>query len=252
MRKLLLIALTVLGFNAFADHTVEAKIGRIFIPPTGYDSNDNIQVMLDGTLTNQCQQVAETDVRFDQSNNVFYIRQIARVRMTRECHLATLPRHLTLPGSFNKEISLGVLKAGEYKISYRDGTGWSSRTFSVAAARTEDTDDAIYAPVSNFFIPEMMDANQEVQIVLTGVIGSRCLSWKEVSVEYLDDIIVVKPKMELVGTNFCSLTPWPLEKIVALGKLKPGRYMVHVRTMNAQGLSRLFTITPNVTDNRGN
>jgi hypothetical protein len=252
MKILFVILISMMGINSYADHTVEAKVNRVFVAPTGFDSNDEVQVTLDGTLSNQCQQVAHTDIRFDKDNNTFYIRQIAKIRATNECHKEDLPRHLGLPGTFTKEISLGVLKAGDYKVSFRGEQGWSSRSFNVAPARVNDTDDEIYAPVSNFFVPEMMEEGQDVEVVLTGVIGSRCLGWKDIAVDRHDDIIVIKPKMEIVSTNFCSVTPWPLEKIVSLGKLKPGRYMVHVRAMNGQGQSRLFTITPNVLDNRGN
>lgn len=251
MKILFLILVSMMGINAYADHTVEAKVNHVFIAPTGYDSNDNVLVVLDGTLPNQCQQVIDTDIRFDEPNKTFYIRQIAKVRASRECHSENLPRHLGLPGTFSKEVSLGLLTPGEYKISFRGESGWHSRNFTITEAQTDDTDDEIYAPVSNFFVPEMIDERQEVQIVLTGVIGSRCLGWKDVAIDRFDDIIVIKPKMQIVSTKFCSLTPWPLEKIVNLGKIKPGRYMVHVRSMNGQGQSRLFTVTPDLTDTRG-
>lgn len=251
MKKIILVVLAALSFRAMADHTVEAKIDRVFIPPTGYDTNDTVQVMLDGSLSNQCQQVTDTDVRFDAENKVFYIRQIAKVRSLRECHQTPLPRHLGLPGYFSKEISLGILNAGKYKIEFRGDGGWSSRSFSVSEAQTETTDDEIYAPVSNFFVPEMMEENNNVQIILTGVIGSRCLGWKDVEVENLGDIFVIKPKMQIVSTKFCSITPWPLEKIVSLGKIKAGRYMVHIRSVNGQSLSRMFSVVPSLTDVRG-
>ncbi|OQW49204.1 MAG: hypothetical protein A4S09_03815 [Proteobacteria bacterium SG_bin7] len=251
MKKILFFAVTMIALNSGADHTVETLVEKVFVPPTGFDSNDNVLVMLDGTLANQCQQVSDTDVRFDSENKVFYVRQMARVRSTKECHRSPLPRHLGLPGYFSKEISFGVLSPGEYRVEFRGSSGWSSRSFVVSETQTESTDDEIYAPVSNFFVPEMMDETESVQIVLTGVIGSRCLDWKSVEIERFNDIIVVKPKMQIVSTKFCSITPWPLEKIISLGKLKAGRYMVHVRSMNGQGLSRMFSILPDVTDVRG-
>lgn len=250
MKKILFLAITVIVLGAKADHTVETQIEKVFVPSVGYDSNDNVQVMLDGSLSNQCQQVSDTDVRFDSDNRVFYVRQMAKVRSLKECHLSPLPRHLGLPGHFSKEISLGILKAGEYRVEFRTKDGWTGRSFVVSETQVETTDDEIYAPVSNFFVPEMMDETENVQIVLTGVIGSRCLGWKDVEIEQQNDIIIIKPKMQIVSTNFCSITPWPLEKIISLGKLKAGRYMVHVRSMNGQGLSRMFTIIPDI-DVRG-
>lgn len=253
MKKVLLAAVILLSVNtqAVESHTVEAPIKKVFVPANGYDSNDNVQLMIDGLLPNQCQQVAEAVVKFDAANNFFYVTQLARIRPINECHVGNMPRHLGLPGYFSKEISLGVLKAGEYKIAYRDNGMTLARTFRVAPAQNVGTDDEIYAPVSNFFVPEMMDEKENVQIVLTGVIGSRCLGWKDINIEQQDDIIVIKPKMRIVSTNFCSLTPWPLEKVVSLGKLKPGRYMVHVRSMNGQGLSRVFSIVSKYPDNSG-
>ncbi len=250
MKKILFLALTMMALRANADHTVETQIEKVFVPSSGYDSNDNVQVMLDGSLANQCQQISDTDVRFDSDNRVFYVRQVAKVRSNKECHRSPLPRHLGLPGHFSKEISLGVLKAGEYRVEFRGTDGWTSRSFVVSETQVDSTDDEIYAPVSNFFVPEMMDETEDVRVVLTGVIGSRCLGWKDIEIERLNDIIVVKPKMQIVSTKFCSLAPWPLEKIVSLGKLKPGRYMVHVRSMNGLGLSRMFSIVPDI-DVRG-
>ncbi len=246
--KNVFIGITVLFCSqiAFATQMVEGHIERVFLPPSGYDSNDNVQVMIDGVLPNQCQQIAKTEITFDSANREFRIRQWAQIRPIADCQRRELPPYLGIPGRYTKEVSLGVLPAGEYKVSFQQNGIVMRRGFLVAAAQTSSTDDAIYAPVSDFFVPEMVKETESVQIVLTGVIGSRCLGWKNIEVDRFHDIMVIKPKMKFVSTNFCSDTPWALEKVVSLGRLKPGRYMIHVRSMNGQALSRIFSVIPDV------
>ncbi len=232
---------------ALADHRIELELDRVFIQPQGFDSNDNVQMTAVGILANQCQQLASSEVAYSESDKTFTIKQFAQVRKTAECHQNILPEHLRLSGQFYKDIELGVLNAGEYKIVYSSNGQQKIRTFVVQTARSQNTDDEIYAPVSDFFIPEMFYSSNNVRIALTGVLRSRCLEWKSVDIDRFEDVIVVRPKMKIVAEG-CAESAIPLEKVVSIGAFEPGRYLIHVRSMNGQGLSRVVTVIQRPSD----
>src|SRR5579885_1520061 len=59
MKKTLLslsFALVAMSSVSFAD-LVEVPVGHVFVPQTGYGSNNNVEVTLDGYLPNSCYQL---------------------------------------------------------------------------------------------------------------------------------------------------------------------------------------------------
>ena len=247
MKAILTLSLLFCCGLASADHgghKTEVNIDRVFVSPSGYDDNDHVQMVVDGLFPNQCYQLANTNFNVDEDKKIVSIGQMARLKGTSDCKKTPLPEYLNYPTRFSSEINLGVLASGEYTVIYKSQkTQKSERKFNVAKSKTESTDEAIYAPVSDAFIPEMIYETANAEIVLTGVLDSLCLQWKQVDIERFEDIIVVMPKMQLsADPTQCRQTPEPLEKIIALGAVKEGRYLLHVRSMSGKGINRMFSV----------
>lgn len=245
--KMILTTLLLITGTALADHSghkVEVSINQVYIAPTGYDDNDNIQLIIDGEFPSQCYQIANTSYSVDEDKKLILVRQIARLKDTTDCRRNPLPDHLKYPTRFSVEINLGVLVSGEYVVSFKSRVNQKGEVkFKIEKAKTESTDEFIYAPVSDVFIPEMIYETQNAEVILTGVLDSLCLYWKEIDIDRFANIIVVMPKMQMASApNQCRQSPEPLEKIVSLGEVKEGRYLLHVRSMSGKGINRMFSV----------
>ncbi|MDZ4660691.1 MAG: hypothetical protein SGJ18_03640 [Pseudomonadota bacterium] len=259
MNVILVMSVFLFGFlseSIYADNVgnkIEVSIEKVYVSPTGYDDNDNVQLIIDGMFPNQCYQIANTNFSIDEDKKSISIRQLARLKGTTDCQMNPLPEYLSYATRFSSEINLGYLMAGEYTVNYKSPSAQKmERKFKVEAAKSDSTDEAIYAPVSDAFIPEMIYETANAEIILTGVLESLCLQWKQVDIERFDDIIVVMPKMQLISTPAqCRQNPEPLEKIVSLGAVKEGRFLLHVRSMSGKGINRMFSVVKKPGDMSG-
>lgn len=256
MKRAAISLFIIIHFNySLADHEtinrIETKVDKIFVPPTGFDSNDNIQITVTGTLSNQCLQVADTEYLVNQTHKTITVKQFAQKKTFVECKKQTLPLQLQIPSQFTQVVNLGLLDSGSYKIIYNNNL---VRNFDVAQADTTNTDDEIYAPVSDIFIPEVIYETQNAEVALTGALPL-CLEWKDVDVTRFDDVIAVMPKVNLIPKVPCSSdnsSIVPLEKIVGLGPLNEGKYLIHVRSMNGSGINKIVRVikSPSPTSGR--
>ena len=250
MKKYLLSLLAVcLSSPALA--LVQIPISEVFIPG-GYDDNDNVEVVVDGVLPNACYQLAHTQVY--QSGNTFQLIQYAEVRTVADCkNQDSLPSKLDWPTSYSAVVNLGVLSAGRYDVAYAQSKtgGLELESLQVVTATTNEVDDKTYAPISRAFVPEVIYQTNNVQVVLSGVLGTLCLEVDQnIEIRRNDNVIVILPTLKERPGLECSRSSRPIEIVQSLGNLAPGRYLLHVRSTVGKAVNRTFTVIEPPTDPR--
>ncbi len=224
--------------------TIEVRNIEAFVPSRGYDSNDTVEVVVDGILPNSCWTLGETFVK-RLSAQKFLIRQYAHRKSIKLCTGmdAILPMAWRLEVPFNHIVRLGRLKVGMYEIQAGGEEAAPTKRLEVARAVTDSQDDLPYVPVSSMIAPEFVGAGELVKVTLSGRIGSKCLSIVEpITATRTGDVIVLTPTLELLGPECDEISPYTFERTVSLGRLPPGRYLVHARSANGQSFNRLVTV----------
>ncbi len=233
----------VLAYSA-PGTTIEVTANNAFIPPHGFDDNDTIEFVLDGKLPNACWVLGQSQVERGPGGGL-KVRQMAYRSPMKMCTSGDnlLPAAWKAPVQYMKEVKIGTLRAGDYSITYRSGWGTlMHREFSVSAAQLTTQDDFPYANVSNAYVPEEVPAESPITVTLTGLLTGGCTQLDgEPTVLPMGDVIVVLPKLKL-DAGGCAGPDRSFEAQVALGTLRPGRYLLHVRSTNGGAVNRVFTV----------
>jgi hypothetical protein len=203
---------------------------EVFVPDS-YDDNDDAVVVLDGELPNGCYELAETDVKRSPESGAFVITQYAR-RMPGACIQITIP--------FFKEVSLGILPAGEFKVISK---GVEPQLLTVAEAPDSGPDEVLYAPVETARI-ERGEDGQRFFAVIQGTLTTRCQKITEVQVLDKDRTIEVVPILERIDADLlCEQRDNPYSWMVELpSDMTEGRHLLHVRGDNGKSVNLVFTV----------
>lgn len=199
--------------------------------PNGFDDNDDVVVVLDGHLPNNCYKVSHTEVLKDPVTNQVNVIQYAR-KYPGLCMQALVP--------FFSEAFLGVLPVGEFKIA---SPGAALEKLKVDEATSAGPDEFLYAPVDSIKINY-----DEVSDVYSGILDGRftnsCMKIKEVVVADSGKTVEVLPKMELVQSpDGCVDTEVPFSWVVTLPKsMVKGRHLLHVRSLNGKAVNHMFSV----------
>lgn len=254
--KLLLGLAVLISAPVFATPQVsEVAIEEAFVAPKGYDTNDNVEIIIDGKLPNACFEIYKSNVDVDQKKFEITLQQLVKVKNITECQ-ANHQDHQNIPMwpiQYTNRLELGNLKAGTYKVNYNTGTTVTTKTFEVSATVSSGIDDFLYAPISNAFIPELIYSTDSAEVILTGILTNTCMNFNgEVEVQRMGNVFIVLPKMSLNTFTQCSPTQIPLQSIVSLGAIKKeGRYLVHVRSTTGRSVNKVFTVKSSPFDNVG-
>lgn len=222
---------------------IEVPVGRVFAPPQGYDDNDNIEVVIDGYLPNNCYRIDKTEI-LRVAENGFSVRQYAVVDREGICASSgNLPPSFSNIVPFTIEASLGQLKSGNYQVTFsRGGASAATRSFRVDRAASASVDSLPYAAVSNAYVGDIVRGDAGVQAMVSGVLTSSCSELnEEIIVRRIDDVVMVLPTVKTKPGMMCQFMLRPFERMVDLGKLEEGRYLVHVRSMNGKAVNRTFS-----------
>jgi hypothetical protein len=255
-----ILALLLLGApQAFAANPtateIEVVVQHVFVPSVGFDSNDEVEITIDGMIPNYCYMMGRSETSFDAQKKVFTLKQFAMPRNILQC-LEKDPTagndYLATPYAFARTLRIGQLSAGQYTIRHKNSdTSVAERKFKVDAASTEAIDDLPYAPVTSAFIPEIVEETSRGEVILTGVFDSTCVDLGEVTVQRLDDVFVILPKLKVSDEQNCVIEKRPLQKIVNIGELKEGQYLLHVRSQSGLAVNRTFSVIKKKHDRRG-
>jgi hypothetical protein len=254
MKFLVLIITMALTLNVLAAPKIsEVNIEEVFVAPVGYDSNDNVEIIVDGKLPNACYELYKTDTEIKGFN--IYVKQYIKIKQISECRPENQSQHTTplWPVQYTNRIEIGELVKGKYSIIYNTNFSQKMKTFVVSKSVSSSIDDDLYAPVSNAFIPELIYSTSNAQVILTGIMTNTCMSFQgDVKVIRHDNVFIILPKMSVHRNRVCTSTMEPLQHIVSLGEVqKEGRYLIHVRSTTGRSVNKLFSVKTSPFDPTG-
>jgi hypothetical protein len=237
MKKSLFLSFAVLAaFSAHAatPETVPAPISHVYVP-TGFDDNDDAEIVVSGYLPNLCYKSAKAQARVTGRT----------IRVTVTAYrdpLVTICPQMVVP--YLATASVGVLPRGSYRVVTNDNT--VSR-LNVAEAAGTAIDDHVYANVE--FVQRRFGNRR---ILLKGYNPSDCFELDRV--EFLSnraDTFSVLPIMKQTRAS-CprKMTPFTIATEVPTG-LDGAEILLHVRALGGKSVNALFTnIELEVSDNR--
>jgi hypothetical protein len=125
------LALLCLAFASQVYATVKpAPVDQLFVP-SGFDSNDNVQIVVIGRFPDTCHTRRDVQVKINQ--NQIHVTVNANY-VAGNCEKIEVP--------FKEDITIGQLQAGTYKILVN---GFLKDKLSVDLATSDNIDDHIYA-----------------------------------------------------------------------------------------------------------
>lgn len=227
--------------QVFANTATEVALNDLFIIQEGYDSNDEVEITLYGSLPSPCYKIDKMNITPTNRNTSFTISVTMKKKRLRGCEQTIYKA----PVNFSKVISLGELAAGNYSFKYLSKEGQKSKSMTVAVAQSDSIDESLYAPISNAFIPELMYKGENAVVVLTGIFHTNCLSLDSNDIEVItkDNIFIILPKSKLTSIQNCNDKKYPIREIVNLGTIsKKGNYLIHIRSLNGGSVNQVFQV----------
>lgn len=219
------------SFNAMAEAApvrVPATFNKVYVP-NGFDSNDQVQIVGEGLFRNTCYRHTQPTVTVNHETKQILVGPAA-YEYSGFCLQVVLP--------FERVLDVGILKTGTYEIlQTTDKTKLGAIT--IKPALTDSPDDYLYAPISQAFFRQQ---GLTSEIYLTGDFPNSCMSLDNVQVDVQKDAIVVLPITKLEQRGDCQSGQFHFDKLVKVDFIKPGRYMLHVRSMNGKAVNNLVDI----------
>ena len=223
-------------------HEVHIALKKAYIPQ-GFDSNDRVQVVVEGFLPNTCYRLGPTKVWQGSDPHDLFVEQHA-YKYPGVCLEVIVP--------FNHSIEFGILPAGNYNIKnvFVEESGTmtyekSLGTIPVATAATAGPDDHLYAIVDD---ATLTTSSESKKVVLTGELPGPCWFFEDTKVVVeSNDVVTILPiiyyKVPHDSLTQCDVNVTvPFTKAVTLPKLPTGRYLIQTRSLNGQSVNKLFNL----------
>jgi hypothetical protein len=226
------ILLLVIG-NVFASVPVEKMVPVDYLySPAGFDSNDNVEVVVTGFMPNLCHQTPEASVKFSNNGDI-------ELEVTSLYYDKTNPFCPQMIVPFKLTVSLGLLDAGSYNIVANKNSNKRKAVKSTLIV-TESISNAIdtyhYAYVTN-----VLDKTGSHTVKLTGYNPSDCFVLDKIeSISNGKDTFSVLPKMKQIN-DFCPRKMVPFSYEFEVPKtLKKNAILIHVRTMQGKSINTIL------------
>lgn len=206
---------------------------EVFVP-NGFDSNDLVQIVIQGSFPDVCHKSGPLNYTIDSVNKEIHITNNAVVYQNKVCSPMTT--------KYLKPVDLGVLEDGVYNLLFKNGSAQDIELGKLPIKKAEKTtlDDFNYAPIEKIeFYPEQKTAK------ISGILTNTCLSLGNVEVVTSEDsnVFVVLPILKIDNNNCQELeVEKTFEHTIDLSVLKPGKYLIHVRSLNGQSVNEVINI----------
>lgn len=215
--------------------------------PTGFDDNDNAQIVLTGAFPNTCYKAGQVSATVDEASRRIHVKNEAYFFESSWCLFVLVP--------WTQTVNLGTVPAGEYEVDFEqaDGVSVATTKLGVSHATHSGADDHLYAivdevtvehadgsdPRGDLIRPSLNDEKQHV-LTIAGSLPSSCAKLKEVKVIRKNvDVFEVLPIVEVPMNQICSPVLRPFRTRVDLGKEVKGESLVHVRSLNGQAVNKI-------------
>lgn len=226
MFKVSLFVLT-LGIATWSQTMPQLKASAIdtgYIP-TGFDSNDNVQFVIEGTYRDTCSKPAGTRFAVNNSAKTIQISTF-EYRYPGPCLDMLVPH--------DEVISLGILQPGTYQVM--QSAGRYLGRLNVTMATQHAPDDFLYAPVSQAYA---RNANGKIAITLSGTFTNSCMRFQKIAANIQGNVITVQP-IAYMAQGPCANGRYPFEQGTTVSAPQVGRYLLHVRSLNGNSINTLF------------
>lgn len=200
--------------------------------PNGFDTNDNVQIVGEGTYSNTCFRPAQYDVSIDNEAKKIIIKPKA-YKYDGMCAMMLVP--------YSQEINLGILNAGRYQVIQEGAYSAELGKLNIRLATNSSADDLLYAPVSQAFWQSKDGHNR---VTIKGAFTNSCWKLKTVRVDVQEDtkVVVIQPESEITENAACADVMVPFESTVEIDNMPKGRYLLHVRSTNAKAVNNLVDV----------
>lgn len=223
--QMILAALLMFSFSQAYAEIGQAPVKHLYVP-TGFDSNDSVEVVVTGTFPTPCysRNTVSVEVKGDQiAIEVSAIRRDTKSM----CPQMQVP--------FKEVVSIGNLQGGTYDLVVNEKL---ADTLVVGEATSNSVDDHLYAAI------DRIEQKGPSEYVLHGWRYSHCVVLDKVKVvSNGKDTLSVLPIMKQVN-NFCPMKGMPIAYDVNLdfSGLKTKEPLVHVRTMDGKSFNSIINL----------
>lgn len=230
MSRLIMVGLMAVS-GAFAGTPIEklVPVDHVYVP-NGFDSNDNVEVVVTGFLPNLCHKSPSASVKFEGKKVSIEMNGLYYHESNPFCPEMVVP--------FTKTVTLGVMDKGDYEITVNGKSPWEQKeTIKVAESTSSAIDQFHYAYVN--YINKEDTAEGTVELV--GYNPSDCFELD--SIEYVSngkDAYSVLPKMKQVS-EFCpmKMVPFKYEWKVPT-EIQNEKVLLHVRAMDGNSVNTIY------------
>jgi hypothetical protein len=229
MKSLIATLALMITAPTFAVNT--SKVFRTVVPaehtyvPKGFDSNDNVEIIVEGWLPNLCYKTPHAEVEVD--GNIININMMAYSidDGTQLCAEMIVP--------FIHTTSVGVLDKGMYTVVVN--REFESQLF-VDESTSDGIDDYVYANVE--VVERVYGTNK---VLLKGHNPSFCFEFEKFETSHNDkDVIAVQPIMKKVNSS-CPMKMVPFTYEYEVPQVLPReKVLLHVRSMSGKSINSLF------------
>lgn len=226
---------------------VEVPLETALTPETGFDNNDNVQVVVHGMLPNACYTIGESKLTHQDEGRVIEIHQFAWFRNDGLCaQIEDLPIHMKMRIPFTKTVDLKRMAAGRYQIKYfQRNHAPKERTLMIAEAPVPAVDSFDYAIITNVESKDFFSSKQKPQLLIRGMLNTTCVVLDEpLQIERQGDVTVILPKTHQIPNMACAEVLVPFERVIDLEIAPVGHHLIHIRSMGGQSMNRVIEVLP--------
>jgi hypothetical protein len=206
-------------------------IQEVYIP-TGFDSNDNTQIVVRGFLPNLCYR--DPHVVAKLKGHQIQVKAFATVPKDPNLNCAQIQY------PFLEAASLGTLASGDYQVLFHPST--QAASLIDKKLKIDQAKDA--APIDDYsyaMVKRVEKFPTESRVVLHGFSLSDCLEMDRIEViSNGENVYSILPILKQVR-SFCPKKLIPFEISVELpADLKTDLILLHVRTMDGRSVNELY------------
>ena len=220
--------LTVAQVQADTPISVIVQPEQIFVM-NGFDDNDNVELIVSGYLPTLCHQAPTLKQRVEGHDVLLTLTALYFDQSNPFCTQIPIP--------FLEVINLGMLEAGEYKVTVNRDTPYESSEFlHIAPAPTHEQNSFTYAQVE-YIEKEIGTRN----IILAGTNPSNCFELdRTVFMSNEKNAIAVLPILKKTSED-CAFVPTAFKYKIEVPKvLEKDKILLHVRRMDGKSVNTLF------------
>lgn len=219
-------------FSAWSQSGPQLSLSRVDTGylPNGFDSNDQVQVVVEGTYRDTCSKSAGTRFTVNPTSKVIQISAY-EYRYTGPCLDVMVPH--------DEVVNLGILPTGRYQVMQPGGRGILGY-LNIDQAMKSSPDDFLYAPISQAYVKNV---GGKVALTLSGVFTNSCMKIQKIISNVQNNVVTIQPLAMLLPTaTNCIQGHFPFEQTTYITPVRSGRYLLHVRSLNGKSINNLFDL----------